>query len=120
MSYIPPKPVRRNLGGRPRTSTNPNGTSARGYGAAHRRQRAAWAPRVATGLVNCALCGEKIRPDQKWHLAHADCANAHRDGIYSGPAHALCNNGTNRRRLRTRKRAKALAIFDTPGRNSTT
>jgi hypothetical protein len=35
-------------------------------------QLTAWAPQVATGLVNCALCGERIRPGQKWHLAHAD------------------------------------------------
>jgi hypothetical protein len=111
--YQPPRPAHRNPGGRPRTNHSPNSTAARGYGSEHQKQRAAWKPRVETGLVACALCGEPIRPRQRWHLAHADHPDAHRLGLYSGPAHAACNNATNRRRLRQQpKRAKALDFFN--------
>ena len=43
------------------------GTS-RTDGRAHRRLRAWWAPRVATGLVRCWRCGVPIRPEESWHL----------------------------------------------------
>jgi len=102
-----------NRGGRPRTNPSPHSTTNRSYGSAHQKLRARWAPLVATGGVRCALCGKRIRPGSHWHLSHADRPDAHRLGLYSGPAHAACNNGTNRRQLRSRPRAKALDFFDT-------
>jgi 5-methylcytosine-specific restriction protein A len=72
-------------------------TTARGYGAAHRRERARWAPVVAAGDAECAerVClmvndrgSRRIDPidDADWELAHTE----DRTG-YLGPAHYLCN-----------------------------
>jgi hypothetical protein len=64
-------------------------TAGRGYGAAHRKRRAQWAKRVAAGDVNCARCGQPIRPDEPWDLDHTP----DRTG-YLGPSHARCNRAT--------------------------
>jgi hypothetical protein len=103
-----------NRGGRPRSNHSRLSTTNKGYGSAHMKLRRRWAPLVATGGVRCALCGNPIRPGAKWHLAHADRPDAHALGIYSGPAHARCNNGTNRRQLRANPKPQALSWFDTP------
>lgn len=59
----------------------------RGYDRRHERHRAAWAPKVATGTVQCARCGKTINPGQAWHDDHTD----DRSG-YLGPSHANCND----------------------------
>ncbi len=99
--------------GRPRTSINPNGTTAKGYGIEHKRLRAQWAPLVAAGLVRCAIGGERLKPGVKWHLAHADRPDAHERGLYIGPACAEHNNGTNRRQMPKRQPTAADRFFDT-------
>jgi hypothetical protein len=77
--------------------------SARGYGHRHQRRRAQLAPLVAAGMTNCARCGQRIQPGEKWHLDHRD----DRAG-YLGPAHAICNlqaaaAKTNEQRARARE-----------------
>lgn len=59
----------------------------RGYGPDHFARRRRWAPRVATGLVRCSRCGERITKGQPWALDHADDRAS-----YRGPSHATCNN----------------------------
>jgi hypothetical protein len=66
--------------------------------------------RLATAIV---YCGKRIRPGTPWHLAHSDRADAHALHLYAGPAHAKCNNATNKRRQPRLKPARALAFFDT-------
>jgi hypothetical protein len=61
----------------------------RKYGPTHRRLRAQWATRVASGTVECARCGELIAQSAAWDLGHVDGALA-----YSGPEHAECNRAT--------------------------
>ena len=62
-------------------------TVARGYGVEHKRLRAAWAPRVATGQVACARCGLPIPAGERWDLGHDD-----RDRrLPAAPEHAACN-----------------------------
>lgn len=66
----------------------PGGTSARGYGPAHRRLRAKLAPSVDAGLVDCWRCGQRIQVGQAWDLGHDDNDRS----IYRGPEHAgPCN-----------------------------
>jgi hypothetical protein len=60
---------------------------ARGYGAAHDRLRAQWAPRVAAGAVRCWRCDELLVPGQPWDLGHDD----HDRAVYRGPEHPGCN-----------------------------
>lgn len=61
-------------------------TTARGYGAAHQRERAKWKPHVEAGLVDCARCGKRIQPGMAWDLGHTD----DRAG-YTGPECRRCN-----------------------------
>ncbi len=61
-------------------------STARGYGAAHQRERARWAPRVATGTVACARCQILITFGQAWDLGHPEDRTA-----WTGPEHATCN-----------------------------
>lgn len=68
--------------------------AAAGYGAEHRRARAAWAPRVASGVVACARCGVVIAPGEPWDLGHDD----HDRSKYAGPEHRRCNRATAGRR----------------------
>jgi hypothetical protein len=61
-------------------------TTARGYGNQHQAARRRWAPRVATGTIRCARCGQRIRPGQPWDLDHTDDRRG-----YRGPSHLSCN-----------------------------
>ncbi|WP_322859147.1 hypothetical protein U8D42_04000 [Mycobacterium europaeum] len=90
----PPRPwwAEKPKRGRPRTNFSANSTTARGYGNAHQRERARWAPLVATGGVRCVRCHEYIKPGQRWALDHADTPDAHRLGLYWGCSHQHCNN----------------------------
>lgn len=66
----------------------------RGYDAEHDRQRAKWAPLVATGNVKCWRCGDYIAASAAWDLGHDD-----RDrSTYRGPEHVgrECKVGGNR------------------------
>jgi hypothetical protein len=74
---------------------SPLSASARGYGYAHQKLRAWWAPQVAAGIVPChaTLCLEEqdgrtrsIRPGTPWHLGHNESRTA-----WTGPEHARCN-----------------------------
>jgi hypothetical protein len=62
------------------------GTTARGYGTKHQRERARWAPRVEAGLVDCGRCGDRIQPGRPWDLGHDDDRRT-----YRGPEHPSCN-----------------------------
>lgn len=65
---------------------------ARGYDAAHERERRRWAPRVAAVSVHChaKVCvmptGRLIYPGQAWDLGHTDDRTT-----WTGPEHAVCN-----------------------------
>lgn len=50
-------------------------SSERGYDYAHQQDRAAWAPLVATGRVQCRRAPHLLDPDDPWDLGHpdADC-----------------------------------------------
>ncbi|GAB3372509.1 hypothetical protein H5411_27845 [Amycolatopsis echigonensis] len=74
-------------------------TTQRGYGAYHQRIRASLAPRVATGSVRCARCGQLIRSGQAWDLGHADGTGKRE---YQGPEHATCNRSAGGRTGRSR------------------
>lgn len=65
-------------------------TTARGYGRQHQQLRARWKPYVVAGLVDCARCGQRIKPGQPWDLGHDD----HDRRRYKGPEHAACNRAT--------------------------
>jgi hypothetical protein len=73
----------------------PKGSPAqRGYGHPHRRERKRWAPKVATGTVPCARCGELIGAEAPWDLGHVDGDKSR----YQGPEHRACNRATAGRR----------------------
>jgi hypothetical protein len=61
-------------------------STARGYGAAHQRERKRWAIIVNRGEATCCLCGKPITPGTKWHLDHTPDRTA-----YRGVACATCN-----------------------------
>lgn len=63
---------------------------ARGYDAEHDRERARWAPIVATGHVKCWRCGDYIAAGAAWDLGHDDRYRSK----YRGPEHAACNRAT--------------------------
>lgn len=63
-------------------------STARGYGADHRRARTAATPAVDAGRATCWRCGERIRPGEPWDMGHDD------SGRERGPEHA---SGCNRR-----------------------
>lgn len=65
---------------------------ARGYGADHKRMKAAVAPAVRSGSVRCVRCGELIGPGEPWDLGHTDDRSA-----WSGPEHARCNRSAGAR-----------------------
>lgn len=65
-------------------------STARGYDRDHQELRAQWAPRVATGTVNCARCHTPIGAGEPWDLGHDD----HDRAKYSGPEHEDCNRAT--------------------------
>lgn len=72
-------------------------TTARGYGAEHQAERAAWAEHVAAGEVACVRCGELIDPAEPWDLGHDD----HDRSVRRGPEHAGCNRAAGGRRAHT-------------------
>lgn len=53
----------------------------------HKTLRSALGSAVASGLVDCALCGQPIKPGDPWHLAHDDRDRRR----YAGAAHRRCN-----------------------------
>lgn len=64
---------------------------AKRYGAAHRRERKAWAPIVASGQAECAevVClmpSRRIYPGTRWHLAHDPTGL-----VVIGVSHGRCN-----------------------------
>jgi hypothetical protein len=59
------------------------------YGWAHQQERRRWAPKVATGQVQCWRCNELIERDAPWDLGHADGSTT----VYVGPEHMGCNRG---------------------------
>lgn len=66
---------------------------ARGYGIAHKAERARWEHAVKAGEVMCARQGPKctgkpIDPDQPWDLGHTDDRTA-----WTGPECVPCNRG---------------------------
>lgn len=63
-------------------------TTSQGYGTQHQRLRKAWAPRVATGTVECGRCNQPIKPGQPWDLGHKDGTGKRE---YAGPEHRSCN-----------------------------
>lgn len=58
----------------------------RGYGAAHEKQRKAWAPKVRRGEAYCARCKGPIGIDESWDLGHSDDRTR-----WTGPEHVSCN-----------------------------
>ena len=79
-------------------------TVARGYGYAHRKERARWVPIVARGGVEChaARCLHydlTIHPDDPWDLGHLD----DRTG-WTGPEHMDCNRAAGARKKNAQTR----------------
>ena len=64
------------------------GTSGqRGYGTAHRRERARWQAAMDSGVVPvCAKCNQPVFPSQAWDLGHTDDRKS-----WTGPEHRDCN-----------------------------
>jgi hypothetical protein len=79
--------------------------AARGYGAAHRRERARWQRVVDQGLASCARCNGPILPGETWDLGHSDDRS-----VWTGPEHPSCNRsagGKNGNRV-ARERARVV------------
>ena len=67
------------------------GTSERGYGPEHQRERARWQPIVDAGQAMChaARClkpTRHIQPGEPWDLGHTPDRTA-----WTGPEHMRCN-----------------------------
>lgn len=71
---------------------NRDGTTARGYGAAHRRERKRWDHIVRAGNAVCARCREPIAPDEPYDLGHTEDRTT-----WSGPEHRSCNRSAGAR-----------------------
>lgn len=95
------------------------GTTARGYGSAHQRERNKWVPRVKAGGINCYRCKQPIHPNEPWDMGHADGTINTRTPKYTGPEHRHCNRaagqaaGQANRRRGTPCTAAALDWFNT-------
>lgn len=82
-------------------------TTERGYGSAHRRERARWVPLVARGGVICWRCGHLIVPGMPWDLGHDDNDRS----VYRGPEHAgRCNRAAGARKANARRGQRAALI----------
>jgi hypothetical protein len=82
----------------------PGGTVARGYGAAHRKERQRWVPIVERGEATCWRCGKPIIPGTAWDLGHDD----HDRRIYRGPEHASqCNRRAGSKKAAAQRSARA-------------
>jgi hypothetical protein len=67
-------------------------STARGYGAAHQAERAAWDTIIESGAqVYCRRCRELIRPGMAWDLGHTE------DRKHTHPEHQACNRATAKR-----------------------
>jgi hypothetical protein len=62
-------------------------STARGYGAEHRKLRARWKLLVDAGGVRCWRCSKTIIPGTRWELGHDDWNRS----ITHGPEHFRCN-----------------------------
>lgn len=69
------------------TMSGMGATVERGYGAEHKRLRAAWAPVVARGGVACRRCGLPIPAGGEWDLGHHDVDRS----LPAAPEHRRCN-----------------------------
>jgi hypothetical protein len=69
---------------------------ARGYDHRHEKKRSHWAPKVATGKVNCWRCNKRISPLEPWDLGHDDTDRT----IWRGPEHVACNRATRTPQMR--------------------
>ena len=59
----------------------------RGYGKAHKQERARWARAMAGGATpTCNKCGKPITNNDDWDLGHTDNRQA-----WTGPEHRSCN-----------------------------
>lgn len=68
-------------------------TDQRGYGTAHKAERARWATILTRQPMPCARCRQPITKDDEWHLDHDDDRSR-----YRGPSHAKCNTSAGGRR----------------------
>lgn len=82
-------------------------TTARGYGSAHQKERARWAPVVAAGRATCARpeCRKPIDPREPWDLGHSD-DRTH----WTGPEHRSCNRRAGQRKATARRRLRNVAV----------
>jgi hypothetical protein len=78
------------------------GTTARGYGTSHARERERVARVVEAGGGYCAQCGGWIEPGSKWYLGHD-----HRNGGYAGPEHPKCGVGERNKRVARKRRVRS-------------
>lgn len=79
---------------------NAQSTAARGYGAAHQRERKRWEPIVKAGRASCWRCGRPIPPKGPWDLGHDDWDRT----IYRGPECRPCNRGAGARKANLSRR----------------
>lgn len=75
-------------------------TVERGYGAAHKRLRKLWEPRVARGGVLCRRCKQPIDPAAKWDLGHDPLDRS----LPAVPEHPICNRGNRAEVIRRQSR----------------
>lgn len=80
-------------------------TNARGYDAAHKRERERWRPIVEAGqaqchAIECKMPSRAIDPDASWHLGHTADRST-----WTGPEHVKCNTSDGGRRRHAKEQA---------------